>query len=67
MAPVEVKVDYYTVLELSNTANLKVRTKTYRRLAEIRHPHKNPDKEDSTAVVQLISLMTFQISKSDRR
>lgn len=58
MAPVEVNVDYYAVLEISNTATLEVVTKSYRRLAKIRHPDKNlNNKDDSTAVFQLVSLM----------
>jgi curved DNA-binding protein CbpA len=60
MAPVEVKVDYYAVLEISNTATPEVITKNYRRLARIRHPDKNRNNNDSTAVFQLVSLNTFQ-------
>ena len=55
MAPVEVKDDYYAVLEVSNTATFDVITKSYRRLAKIRHPDRNIGKDDSTAVFQLVS------------
>ena len=59
MAPVEYSVDYYAVLEVSNIATLEVVTKSYRRLARIRHPDKNLNKGDSTAVFQLVSPITF--------
>jgi curved DNA-binding protein CbpA len=58
MAPVEVDDDYYAVLEISNTATLEVITKSYRRLAKIRHPDKNR-RRDSTAVFQLVSSIIF--------
>lgn len=54
MAPSESNVDYYAVLEISNIATIDVVTKSYRRLAKIRHPDKNPN-VDSTAVFQLVS------------
>jgi curved DNA-binding protein CbpA len=60
MAPVEVEVDYYDVLEISNTATPEAITKNYRRLARIRHPDKNRNNDDSTAVFQLVSLKTLQ-------
>ncbi|ERF74674.1 hypothetical protein EPUS_00804 [Endocarpon pusillum Z07020] len=52
MAPVEVKDDFYAVLEVSNTATFDVITKNYRRLAKIRHPDRNIGKHDSIAVFQ---------------
>lgn len=55
MAPVQVNVDYYAVLEISNTATLENITKSYRRLVKIRHPDRNLNKDDSTAVFQLVS------------
>lgn len=55
MAPTEPNIDYYAILEISNIATLEVVTKSYRRLAKIRHPDKNP-KADSTAVFQLVGL-----------
>lgn len=61
MAPFEVNVDYYAVLEISNTATLEVITKSYRRLAKIRHPDKTPNQDSSTAGFQLVSPITFQI------
>ena len=56
MAPAELNVDYYAVLEISHLATLEVVTKSYRRLAKVRHPDKNLN-GDSTAVFQLVSLM----------
>ena len=53
MAPVETNFDYYAILEISNTDTIEVVTKSYRRLAKIRHPDKNLQK-DSTAVFQLV-------------
>jgi hypothetical protein len=56
MAPTEPSIDYYAILEISNIATIEVVTKSYRRLAKIRHPDKNP-KADSTAVFQLVGLI----------
>lgn len=53
MAPAEPNVDYYAVLEISNIATIELVTKSYRRLAKLRHPDKNPS-ADSTAVFQLV-------------
>ena len=63
MAPAEPNVDYYAVLEISNIATIELVTKSYRRLAKLRHPDKNPS-ADSTAVFQLVKqpLSTFYMS-----
>ena len=53
MAPSETNVDYYAILEISNIATIEVVTKSYRRLAKIRHPDKNLQ-NDSTALFQLV-------------
>ena len=67
MAPVQVNVDYYAVLEISNTATLEDVTKSYRRLARIHHPDKNPRNDSSTAAFQLVSLHRFsQLSTVSR-
>ena len=58
MAPTEPNVDYYAVLEISNIATIEVVTKSYRRLAKIRHPDKSLQ-DDSTAVFQLVSSRLF--------
>ena len=58
MAPAEHNIDYYAVLEVSNTATLEVVTSNYRRLARLRHPDKNLHRADSTAVFQLVSRVT---------
>ena len=67
MASVEFNDDYYAVLEISNNATLETVTKSYRRLAKIRHPDKNLDKNDSTAAFQLVSPIAFQVSDSKQR
>lgn len=58
MAPAEPNVDYYAVLAVSNDATIEDVTKSYRKLAKIRHPDKNLN-DDSTAVFQLVSLIPF--------
>ena len=55
MAPLEPNIDYYAVLEISNTATAELVTKSYRRLARIRHPDKNLGGDDTTATFQLVS------------
>lgn len=60
MPPTESNLDYYAILEISHTATLEVVTKSYRRLAKIRHPDKNLS-ADSTAEFQLVSLVPFPI------
>ena len=56
MASAELNVDYYAVLEIPHLASIEVVTKSYRRLAKIRHPDKNLN-GDSTAAFQLVSTM----------
>lgn len=58
MAPSEANVDYYAVLEIPNVATIDIVTKSYRRLAKVRHPDKNLS-ADSTAVFQLVRPVTF--------
>jgi DnaJ-domain-containing protein 1 len=53
MAPVE---DYYAILEVSQTASATDIKKSYRRLAILRHPDKNHNKPDATALFQLVSI-----------
>ena len=66
MAPVELNVDCYAVLEISNTATLEVVTKSYRRLAKIRHSDKNLNTDGSTAAFQLVSSITSLINCYER-
>ena len=61
MAPVEINVDYYSVLEISKTATLEAVTRSYRRLAKVHHPDKDLN-GDSTAVFQLASPSPCQIN-----
>ena len=58
MAPLELNIDYYAVLEISNTATAELVTKSYRRLAKVRHPDKNLG-GDTTATFQLVSPVPF--------
>ena len=58
MAPAESDVDYYAVLEISDNATIEIVTKSYRRLAKIRHPDKNL-RGDSTAEFQLVRPIGF--------
>lgn len=56
MAPAEITEDYYAVLEVSQTACPDTIRKSYRRLAVLLHPDKNPNKPNATAAFQLVSL-----------
>ena len=58
MAPLELNIDYYAVLEISNIATIELVTKSYRRLAKIRHPDKNLS-GDTTATFQLVNPIRF--------
>ena len=66
MAPVQVDVDYYAVLEISNTAPLSDVTKSYRRLAKACHPDKNLNK-DTKASFQLVGSSIFQTTRQKQR
>ena len=59
MAPAEITEDYYAILEVSNTATVEVVIKSYRRLAKVLHPDKNPHKQDATASFQRVSTSTL--------
>ena len=61
MAPLEPNIDYYAVLEISNTATIELVTKSYRRLAKIHHPDKNLG-GDTTATFQLVSPTRFPMN-----
>ena len=67
MAPVQMDADYYAVLEISNSATLEEITKSYRRLARIRHPDKNLNDDNSTAAFQLVSLIAFPLDGTEQR
>lgn len=54
MAPAEVTEDYYAVLEIAPNATLDTITKSYRRLALLRHPDRNLLGVNATATFQLV-------------
>ncbi|TVY89832.1 Chaperone protein DnaJ, partial [Lachnellula willkommii] len=54
MAPTTIPDDYYAILEVAPTATPETITKSYRRLALLRHPDKNPS-SDATKVFQLLN------------
>jgi len=58
MAPVEITDDYYAILEISHTADCEDIKKSFRRLARLLHPDKNPGKQSATASFQLVSSVT---------
>ena len=54
MAPREPTVDYYAILEVEQTDSLEIIKNSYRRLAVVLHPDKNPSKSNATAEFQLV-------------
>lgn len=58
MAPIEITDDYYAILEIPQIATLDIIKKSYRRLAVLLHPDKNPNKPDATTSFQCVSLQS---------
>lgn len=54
MAPVRTKHDYYAILEVEQTADAASIRASYRRLARIKHPDKNPTNPNATSEFQLV-------------
>lgn len=54
MAPSKATDDYYFILEVSPADTLETITTSWKRLARLRHPDKNPGK-NTTAAFQLVS------------
>ncbi|EFR02019.1 hypothetical protein MGYG_05021 [Nannizzia gypsea CBS 118893] len=54
MAPVRTSHDYYAILEVEQTADSATIRASYRRLARITHPDKNPTNPNATSEFQLI-------------
>ena len=63
MAPADPTIHYYAVLQITNTATLEDVTKSYRRLALLRHPDKNLQ-SDATAAFQLVSSICALIEQA---
>jgi curved DNA-binding protein CbpA len=61
MAPVEITDNYYAILQVPHTATLEIVTQSYRRLAKVLHPDKNPDKPSATASFQSVRCSPFPI------
>ncbi|KAI0384077.1 hypothetical protein F5Y04DRAFT_293456 [Hypomontagnella monticulosa] len=60
--------DYYSILEVGNDASLQEITASYRRLALINHPDKNPENsEEATAAFQKIQLAYETLSDDKKR
>lgn len=66
MAPVEITDDYYAILEVPQIATLDIIKKSYRRLAVLLHPDKNPNKPDATPSFQCVSCILKQKTLSQK-
>ncbi|TVY47418.1 Chaperone protein DnaJ [Lachnellula occidentalis] len=65
MAPIAISDDYYMILEVAPTATPETITKSYRRLALLRHPDKNPSR-DATKAFQLL-VTGYEILRDERK
>ena len=66
MAPIEVTDDYYATLEVPQTADFAIIKRSYRRLAVLLHPDKNPGKPDATILFQRVSVFSSCIHYRSR-
>lgn len=64
MAPAEITEDYYAILEVSHTASSDTIRRSYRRLAVLLHPDKNPNTPNATASFQLVSTESAGLYKA---
>lgn len=60
MAPVRVTDDYYAILAVEQIATTEAITKSYRRLAFVLHPDRNP-RSDATAAFQLVGICLLDL------
>ncbi|KAK9781187.1 hypothetical protein SCAR479_05008 [Seiridium cardinale] len=67
MAEKEITEDYYAILEVSPKATDVEIKKSYRRLALLKHPDKNPDKPEATAEFQQINTAYGCLSDPKKR
>jgi preprotein translocase subunit Sec63 len=58
MAPAPITDDYYMILEVAQTASSEAITKSYKRLALLRHPDRNT-RSNATETFQLVRDMHF--------
>ncbi|KAH9224261.1 DnaJ domain-containing protein [Leptodontidium sp. 2 PMI_412] len=66
MAPVRVTDDYYAILAVEQIATTEAITKSYRRLAFVLHPDRNP-RSDATAAFQLLGRAYGSLKDEARR
>lgn len=59
MAPTQITEDYYTILEISETADLATITSSYKRLALTTHPDKNITNPNATTEFQLVGSVHY--------
>ncbi|EGD95998.1 hypothetical protein TESG_03459 [Trichophyton tonsurans CBS 112818] len=67
MAPVRTNYDYYAILEVGQTADAASIRASYRRLARIKHPDKNPTNPNATSEFQLIQEAYSNLFDADAR
>ncbi|PVH84043.1 DnaJ-domain-containing protein [Cadophora sp. DSE1049] len=66
MAPVKITDDYYLILEVQQTATLEAITKSYRRLALVLHPDRNP-RSNATEAFQILGRAYETLKDSSQR
>lgn len=57
MGPVPTGHDYYVILEVPQAADITGIRASYRRLAKVKHPDKNPGNPSATVEFQLVKVV----------